>query len=98
MVTAPPATGFTGLHPVGTVRASDGGWFERTLAAGIAGGASNLEIDLRDGAPDVAVTGNRADGPASNNGTGTGADAGAEAEPRALTPPAPEPVAWRSST
>ena len=48
MVTAPPATGFTGLHPVGTVRASDGGWFERTLAAGIAGGASNLEIDLRD--------------------------------------------------
>jgi hypothetical protein len=53
-----------------------------------------VEIDLRDGAPDVAVTGNRADGPASSNATGT--DAGAE--PRALTPPAPEPVAWRSST
>jgi anti-anti-sigma regulatory factor len=48
MVTAPPTAGPLGLHPVGTVRASDDGWFERTLADGIASGASNLEIDLRD--------------------------------------------------
>jgi len=48
MVTAPPAADPRGLHPVGTVRASDDGWFERALAAAIAGGASTLEIDLRD--------------------------------------------------
>ena len=48
MITAPPAADSQGLHPVGTVRASDDGWFERTLATGIASGASNLEIDLRD--------------------------------------------------
>ncbi len=48
MVTAPPAAGPSGLHPVGTVRASDDGWFERALASGIASGAPNLEIDLRD--------------------------------------------------
>src|SRR5262245_16726881 len=48
MVTAPLAADPMGLHPVGTVRASDDGWFERALAHGIASGASNLEIDLRD--------------------------------------------------
>jgi len=30
------------------VRTSDNGWFERTLADGIASGAPSLEIDLRD--------------------------------------------------
>lgn len=48
MVTAPPAADPLGLHPVGTVRASDDGWFERTLADAIASGTANLEIDLRD--------------------------------------------------
>jgi anti-anti-sigma factor len=48
MVTAPPSADPLGLHPVGTVRASDDGWFERTLDDGIARGAPNLEIDLRD--------------------------------------------------
>jgi anti-anti-sigma factor len=48
MVTAPPAADPQGLHPVGTVRASDNGWFERALANAIASGAANLEIDLRD--------------------------------------------------
>ena len=48
MVTAPPATDPLGLHPVGTVRASDAGWFERALADGIASGAPDVEIDLRD--------------------------------------------------
>jgi len=48
MATAPPSADPHGLHPVGTVRASDDGWFERALADRIAGGASNLEIDLRD--------------------------------------------------
>lgn len=48
MVTAPAAAGLSGLHPVGTVRASDDGWFERALATGIASEAPNLEIDLRD--------------------------------------------------
>jgi anti-anti-sigma factor len=48
MVTAPLASDPLGLHPVGTVRASDDGWFERTLDNGIASGAPNLEIDLRD--------------------------------------------------
>jgi anti-anti-sigma factor len=48
MVTAPPAAHPVELHPVGTVRASDDGWFERALADAIAGGAPDLEIDLRD--------------------------------------------------
>jgi len=48
MVTAPPAADPLGLHPVGTVRASDDGWFERALADAIASGAPNLELDLRD--------------------------------------------------
>ena len=48
MVTALPPADVLGIHPVGTVRASDDGWFERTLADGIASGASDLEIDLRD--------------------------------------------------
>jgi anti-anti-sigma factor len=48
MVTAPPAANPSPIHPVGTVRSSDDGWFERALDAGIAGGAPNLEIDLRD--------------------------------------------------
>jgi anti-anti-sigma factor len=48
MVTAPLAADPSGLHPVGTVRASDNDWFERTLAVGIASGAPNVEIDLRD--------------------------------------------------
>jgi anti-anti-sigma factor len=48
MVTAPPAADPLGLHPVGTVRASDNAWFERTLADGIASGAADIEIDLRD--------------------------------------------------
>ena len=48
MVTAPLAADPSGLHPVGTVRASDDGWFEQALADGVARGASNLEIDLRD--------------------------------------------------
>jgi len=48
MVTAPPAADPLGLHPVGTVRASDDGWFERTLADAMASGAATLEIDLRD--------------------------------------------------
>jgi anti-anti-sigma regulatory factor len=48
MVTAPPTAGPLGLHPIGTVRASDGAWFERTLADGIASGAPNVEVDLRD--------------------------------------------------
>jgi len=47
MVTAPPAAGPSGLHPVGTVRASDD-WFPRTLAAGIASGAPDVVVDLRD--------------------------------------------------
>ena len=37
-----------GLHPIGVVRAADGGWFERALADAIAGGAPTLEVDLRD--------------------------------------------------
>lgn len=48
MVTAPPAADPAGLHPVGTVRASDNDWFERALADAIASGAPNIEIDLRD--------------------------------------------------
>ena len=48
MVTAPPAADLSRIHPVGTVRSSDDGWFEHALDAGIAGGAPNLEIDLRD--------------------------------------------------
>jgi hypothetical protein len=48
MVTAPPAAEALGLHPVGTVRTCDDGWFDRLLADGIASGASNVEIDLRD--------------------------------------------------
>jgi anti-anti-sigma regulatory factor len=47
MVTAPPAAGPQALHPMGTVRARDDGWFERALADAIAGGARDLEIDLR---------------------------------------------------
>lgn len=48
MVAAPPTANPLGLHPVGTVRATDDGWFERTLADGIASGAPNVEIDLQD--------------------------------------------------
>ena len=48
MVTAPPFAEPLGLHPVGTVRASDCGWFERTLADGIASAAPSVEIDLQD--------------------------------------------------
>jgi anti-anti-sigma regulatory factor len=48
MVTAPPAADPLGVHPVGTVRASDNDWFERALAEGIASGAPDVEVDLRD--------------------------------------------------
>src|SRR3954465_2532897 len=48
MVTAPPAADPVGLHPVGTVRATDDGWFQRTLDDAIARAATTLEIDLRD--------------------------------------------------
>jgi anti-anti-sigma regulatory factor len=48
MVTAPPTADPLGLHPIGVVRAADGGWFERALADAIAGGAPTLEVDLRD--------------------------------------------------
>src|SRR5262245_66467159 len=49
MVTAPLASDPLGLHPVGTVRASDDGWFERTLDDGNPRGAPNLRMDLRGG-------------------------------------------------
>jgi anti-anti-sigma regulatory factor len=53
MVTAPPSAtqpvgDLLGFHPVGTVRATDGGWFERALADAVAGGTPDLEVDLRD--------------------------------------------------
>ena len=51
MVTAPPSLDTRdplGLHPVGTVRSSDNGWFERALADAIVSDARNLELDLRD--------------------------------------------------
>ena len=48
MVTAPPSADPLGLHPIGVVRAADGGWFERALADAIASSASSLEVDLRD--------------------------------------------------
>ena len=48
MVTAPSSADPHEIHPAGTVRSSDNGWFERALAEEIVGGAGDIEVDLRD--------------------------------------------------
>jgi anti-anti-sigma factor len=50
MATAAPAADPLGLHPVGTVRASDIDWFEQAITDRIGGTATatDLEVDLRD--------------------------------------------------
>jgi anti-anti-sigma regulatory factor len=48
MPSAPPAADPLGVHPVGTVRASDGDWFAQAITDGISSTATDLEVDLRD--------------------------------------------------